>query len=170
MALSKSNLISKQTEIHLLKNPVTWIIFSVLLSIKFLLIHSYHSTDFEVWYNSRILYYILIQVHRNWMAITYNLPIHQWYYSNTSQWTLDYPPFFAHFEWLLSSLAALIDESMLALREETVISYNILYFQRITVIISDLIYVLNLHFDFSENIYFGKMHCTVITNEMFRFM
>lgn len=129
----------KSDEIHLLKNPTTWIIFTIVLSIKFLLIRSYHSTDFEV--------------HRNWMSLTYNLPIDQWYYSNLSQWTLDYPPFFAYFEWLLSYLANVFDSSMLTLQADPFFSTNTLYFQRITVIISDFVYfiacacVSNTHID-----------------------
>ncbi|TDH70399.1 hypothetical protein CCR75_000371 [Bremia lactucae] len=103
--------------------------FSVCL--KLLLLPSYTSTDFEV--------------HRNWLSLTHELPRHLWYHENTSKWTLDYPPFFAYFEYVLSFVAAAVDRSMLKISATPVFSPSILLFQRLSVIASDLVLFYALH-------------------------
>eukprot|EP00116_Pleurobrachia_bachei_P003679 sb/3463941/ len=105
---------------------VSWpIIYLLTAFLKLFLLHSYFSTDFDV--------------HRNWLAITHSLPLSQWYYDETSQWTLDYPPFFAWFEWALSHIAALVDPQILTLQAEPYHSLSTLIFQRCSVIVSDIV-------------------------------
>lgn len=102
-------------------------IWVVSLALKVLVSIGYHSTDFDV--------------HRNWLAITYNLPLSKWYIENTSQWTLDYPPFFAYFEWMLANLVPnfVKEDGCLSIVEKGIYGVPTVLFQRLSVIISEFV-------------------------------
>lgn len=108
--------------------------------LKTLLFSTYHSTDFDV--------------HRNWLAITNTLPISQWYIEKTSQWTLDYPPLFAYFEWFVSQFVPQFvkDDGCLDIVEVGKYGWPTVVFQRSSVIITEiaLFAVLQCYINVSE--------------------
>jgi alpha-1,3-glucosyltransferase len=104
--------------------------YALAFSIRILLFWSYHSVDFEA--------------HRNWKAITYSLPLDSWYYESTSQWTLDYPPFFAYFEYALSQIAAKVDPEIVKITNFDYQSDKCIVFMRFSVMLSELVLVASL--------------------------
>lgn len=79
-------------------------------------------------------------MHRNWLAITYELPLCNWYFDTTSIWTLDYPPFFAYFEWAMAQVAAKLDPKITSVQNLEYDAHSCIIFQRFSVIISDLLF------------------------------
>eukprot|EP00984_Skeletonema_dohrnii_P021311 scaffold10619_cov172-Skeletonema_dohrnii-CCMP3373.AAC.2 len=114
------------------------LIFLILSALKYFLIPTYRSTDFDV--------------HRNWLAITHHLPISEWYFDDVdggTVHTLDYPPLFALFESFLSNnyitkallRSGWLDERCLELLPDAdnEPSDNCIKFHRCTVILSDVV-------------------------------
>ena len=68
----------------------------------------------------------------------------KWYTDTTNEWTLDYPPLFAHFECLLGKIAHYIDPQITNLNNLYYSSRACIIFQRMTVIVVDLIWLISL--------------------------
>lgn len=100
-------------------------VFLLSLAFKLLVSPAYHSTDFEV--------------HRHWLALTRSLPLAQWYFDETSIWTLDYPPFFAYFSRILAVPVSWLDAQLVNLLALEYASSSGKLVMRATVIVTELV-------------------------------
>lgn len=69
--------------------------------------------------------------------MTQSLSVGEWYHDTTSEWTLDYPPFFAYFEYVLGMFVP--NKDMLVVQSEPYVSETARWFQRTTVIVTDAV-------------------------------
>ncbi len=112
-----------------------WSLFLASSCFKLLIgLYSYRSTDFDV--------------HRNWKALVQNAPISNWYCDSPghSMWTLDYPPLFALFEYIISLPVKLFNPNseLLSLDVVTSASFECVLYMRFTVVLSDLVLLFGL--------------------------
>ncbi|WFD19262.1 dolichyl-P-Glc:Glc1Man9GlcNAc2-PP-dolichol alpha-1,3-glucosyltransferase [Malassezia caprae] len=99
-------------------------------ALKVLLWPAYHSTDMEV--------------HRNWLAITHQLPLRDWYIEATSPWTLDYPPFFAYLSYILAVPAAWFDANIVRVDALNYDAWSCVAYMRATVLVTEGVLALAL--------------------------
>jgi alpha-1,3-glucosyltransferase len=63
------------------------------------------------------------------------LDISRWYYDETSEWTLDYPPLFAYMEFVLGKIAKFVDPKITDITNLNYKATECIVFQRLTVVL-----------------------------------
>ncbi|XP_029489107.2 dolichyl pyrophosphate Man9GlcNAc2 alpha-1,3-glucosyltransferase [Oncorhynchus nerka] len=84
------------------------------------------------------------EAQRHWQEVTYNLPVHEWYFNTTDNnlnyWGLDYPPLTAYHSLLCAYVAKLINPDWVELHASRGHeSYGHKLFMRATVLVADLL-------------------------------
>uniref|UniRef100_A0A8C5PP09 Alpha-1,3-glucosyltransferase n=1 Tax=Leptobrachium leishanense TaxID=445787 RepID=A0A8C5PP09_9ANUR len=84
------------------------------------------------------------EAQRHWQEITFNLPVHQWYFNTTANdllyWGLDYPPLTAYHSLLCAHIAHLLEPNWVSLntsRGHESLQHKL--FMRATVLVADLL-------------------------------
>ena len=132
------------------------IVFLVSALMKLLTINSklYFSTDFEV--------------HRNWLSITQSVPFSEWYIEARNKWTLDYPPFFAYFEYILGLIGRHVDPRITDVNAIDYAALSAITFQRLSVIfISDAILAFSINKIVSSKNRVPALLLTLFTSTLF---
>ena len=78
-----------------------------------------------------------MDVHLHWKALVRQVPISDWYTDESSQWTLDYPPLFAYFEYVVSFFAP----ADMLVRNQLATDDRHVLFLRLSVISTDLLLI-----------------------------
>ena len=81
-------------------------------ALKALCFHLYHSTDLDV--------------HHYWLVLAGHVSWREWYTDESSVWTLDYPPIFALFQWLLFLLYQAVEGVIESLPQRSLLRASLL--------------------------------------------
>ncbi|KAK2908123.1 dolichyl pyrophosphate Man9GlcNAc2 alpha-1,3-glucosyltransferase isoform X1 [Channa argus] len=84
------------------------------------------------------------EAQRHWQEVTYNLPLHEWYFNTTDNdlnyWGLDYPPLTAYHSWICAYIAKMINPEWVELHKSRGYeSPTHKLFMRATVLVADLL-------------------------------